>query len=57
MLKFYAKPALKVILCFFLPALGSAQIFQCDGTSLPEFYSFYGGSDQFTEHTNNAINT
>lgn len=48
---------LKVLLLVFMPAMAFAQIFHCDGTSLPEFYSMYGGSGQFTEHTNNAIAT
>jgi len=51
------KSYIKVLVLLFLPSITLAQIFQCDGTSLPEFYSIYGGSDQFTEHTNNAINT
>jgi hypothetical protein len=51
------KSYIKVLVLLFLPSITLAQIFQCDGTSLPEFYSIYGGSDQFTEHTNDAINT
>ena len=39
------------------PCTLSAQLFQCDGTNLPEFYSMYGGENQFTQHTNDAINT
>lgn len=40
-----------------LPATAFAQQFQCNSTTLPEFYSMYGGSEQFTQHTNDAINT
>ncbi|MBK8555453.1 MAG: T9SS type A sorting domain-containing protein [Lewinellaceae bacterium] len=55
--KHYTNSYLKVLLLLFIPAVAFAQTFQCDGTSLPEFYSMYGGSSQFTEHTNDAINT
>ena len=47
----------KIILCLFIPLMASTQIIQCDATPLPEFYSMYGGSDQFTQHTQDAINT
>ena len=57
MQKHYIKFYVFIFLSLFLPAMAFAQIFQCDGTSLPEFYSLYGGSDQFTQHTNDAINT
>ena len=57
MKKSYIKSNLKVLLLVFMPAMAFAQIFQCDGTSLPEFYSMYGGSSQFTTHTNKAITT
>lgn len=40
-----------------MPLMASAQVIQCDATLLPEFYSMYGGSGQFTQHTNDAINT
>jgi len=48
---------LKIILILFMPLLASAQNIKCDATLLPEFYSMYGGSGQFTQHTNDAINT
>lgn len=48
---------LKIILILLMPLMASAQFIQCDATQLPEFYSMYGGSSQFTQHTNDAINT
>ena len=57
MSKTYTNSYLKVLLLVFMPAMAFAQTFQCDGTHLPEFYSMYGGSDQFTKHTNDAITT
>ena len=44
-------------MALFIPAMTFAQLFQCDGTALPEFYSIYGGTNQFTQHTHDAINT
>jgi hypothetical protein len=48
---------LKLLLFLSLPTMAGAQLLQCDGTTLPEFYSLYGGNSQFTQHTNAAINT
>lgn len=48
---------LKLIPILFLSSFLSAQIIHCDGIHLPEFYDMYGGSSQFTEHTNAAIST
>ena len=53
----YNQSLLKIFVLLFLPLTASAQLFQCDGSTLPEFYSMYGGSSQFTQHTNDAINT
>ena len=52
-----SKSYIKIFLLLFLPLMAFAQLFQCDGTSLPAFYSMYGGSTQFTEHTQDAIST
>jgi hypothetical protein len=57
MKKIYTNAYLKVLLLVLMPAMTFAQLFQCDGTTLPEFYSMYGGSNQFTQHTNAAITT
>jgi hypothetical protein len=46
-----------ILLFLALSNLLHAQIIQCDGIHLPEFYTMYGGSSQFTEHTNAAITT
>ncbi|NRB63779.1 MAG: hypothetical protein HRU40_12275, partial [Saprospiraceae bacterium] len=48
---------LQLTLLLLLPTATYGQLFQCDGTGLPEFYSMYGGTGQFTQHTNDAINT
>ena len=50
---------LRLVYCsfFFLPVILHSQYFSCDGTSLPSFYSLYGGSSNFTQHTNDAIQT
>lgn len=57
MSKSYLKLYLNIILSLLVPILASAQNIQCDGITLSEFYSNYGGSDQFTQHTKDAINT
>ena len=48
---------LTILLFLVLSNVLHAQIIQCDGIHLPEFYTMYGGSSQFTEHTNAAITT
>lgn len=55
--KSYMNSYFKVLVLVFMPVMAFGQIVQCDGIVLPEFYSMYGGSDQFTKHTNDAITT